>query len=377
LTIETARFAASLPTAPRFSAALDTASHTPLPDGWLIAVTDVVRSRDAIAAGRYKAVNMAGVAMISAAMNELGSQQLPYVFGGDGAALAIAPSEEAAMRDILGRTIVMAAEELELELRAALVPVSRIRADGFDVRVEAVRVSDAIVNYAFSGGGVAHAERLMKAGEYRAAAGAPGTRPNLEGLSCRWTPLRPEGRRIVSLIVEPGANPAAFDASARRLLALLGQDGEGGSPMPADGPGVRWPVAGLELEARATRGSKTLSAMRRALQIQTLLAWVLFRTGIKLGAFDPKRYQRVTGLNTDFRKVQDGLRMTLSLTEGELASLEAFLAKARADGAMRWGMSVQDEAVLTCFVPSVMEDNHFHFLDGAGGGYAAAASAMR
>lgn len=379
MTNDTSRFVASLPVARQFREAFDEKAHVPLPDDWIVAVTDVVRSRDQIAKGRYKAVNMAGVAMISAAMNELGFRDMPYVFGGDGAALALAPVEAETFAPVLSRLVIMAEEELDLELRAALVPVARIRADGFDVRIRPVRVSDSIVNYAFSGGGISHAEQLMKRGEYRVAKGPTGARPNLEGLSCRWTPIRAEGRKIVSLIVEPGREVAAdsFEKEARQILSLLGMDGDGGSPIPQGGPGVTWPVEGSELEARATRGAQSLPAMRFKLWLGTLFAFFLFKTGISVGKFDPKRYQEVTGLNTDFRKMQDGLRMTVSLTPPELVRLETFLESRREKGMLRFGISLQDSAVLTCFVPSVMEDGHFHFLDGAGGGYAAAASAMR
>jgi hypothetical protein len=376
---DTARFVQSLAAAPYFSDAFDEAAHAPIPDDWIIAVTDVVRSRDHIANGRYKAVNMAGVAMISAAMNELGSREIPYVFGGDGAALALAPAEAQQLAPVLGSLIAMIAEELDMELRAALVPMSRIRADGFDVKVRPVRVSDAMTNYAFTGGGISHAEKLMKGGEYRVAKGPAGSRPNLEGLSCRWTPITTQGRKIVSLIVEPGehASTAEFSQIAHRLLAMLGMEGDGGSPIPKAGPGITWPVKGSDLEARATRGNRSLWSMRLLLYVQTLLIWFLFKSGMPLGSFNPVRYQEVTGLNTDFRKVQDGLRMTVSMSPGELEKLNAFLEKHRAEGKLRYGASVQDSAVLTCYVPSVMEDGHFHFLDGAGGGYAAAASAMR
>jgi hypothetical protein len=376
---DTARFVQSLAAAPYFSDAFDEAAHAPIPDDWTIAVTDVVRSRDHIANGRYKAVNMAGVAMISAAMNELGSREIPYVFGGDGAALALAPAEAQQLAPVLGSLIAMIAEELDMELRAALVPMSRIRADGFDVKVRPVRVSDAMTNYAFTGGGISHAEKLMKGGEYRVAKGPAGSRPNLEGLSCRWTPITTQGRKIVSLIVEPGehASTAEFSQIAHRLLAMLGMEGDGGSPIPKAGPGITWPVKGSDLEARATRGNRSLWSMRLLLYVQTLLIWFLFKSGMPLGSFNPVRYQEVTGLNTDFRKVQDGLRMTVSMSPGELEKLNAFLEKHRAEGKLRYGASVQDSAVLTCYVPSVMEDGHFHFLDGAGGGYAAAASAMR
>lgn len=379
VTLATETFVNALPRSSEFSAAFNLLKHVPLPDDWLVAVTDVVQSRQHIAAGRYKAVNMAGVAMISAAMNELGTRELPYVFGGDGAALAVAPQEGAKLADILGRTVVMVSEELGLELRAAMIPVAKIRAGGHDVRICKVRVSDAIDNYAFSGGGVAQAEKLMKAGEYRIEPAAPGSRPDLTGLSCRWTPISAEGKKIVSVIVEPGkkASDEGFVADARGLLAVLGMEGNGGSPVPSEGPGVSWPVRHIDLEAGATHGSKSRLVTRWLLHLQTLLAVILFRTGIKLGGFDPVHYQRTTGINTDFRKVQDGLRMTVSLDPAGIKRMESYLEDLRSKKLVRYGTSTQDQAVLTCFVPSIVEDNHYHFLDGAGGGYAAAASAMR
>jgi hypothetical protein len=116
--------------------------------------------------------------------------------------------------------------------------------------------------------------------------------------------------------------------------------------------------------------------MKLRLLAEMALGYVLFRTGIPLGKFDPKHYARMTSLNTDFRKVQDGLRMTVSLDPAQLQRAERFVDAQRAAGKLRAGFSVQDSAVLTCFVPSITEDNHFHFLDGAGGGYAEAATAM-
>lgn len=376
---DTARFVQALPVARQFAQALDQQGYVPVPEGWWVAVTDVVRSREHITQGRYKAVNMAGVAMISAAMNELGFRDMPYVFGGDGAALALAPAEAQAFSPVLSRVLTMAREELGLEVRGALVPVSRLRLDGFDVLVRPVRVSDTMVNFAFTGGGLARAEQLLKVGEYAVAPAPPGQRPNLEGLSCRWLPVQAPGRKIVSLIVEPGFRSDAdqYRLAAGRLLHVLGQQGVEASPIPAQGPGVGWPTQGLELEARVTRGSARLWAARLKLKLGLALTLLLFRAGWRLGRFDPRHYQRVTGLNTDFRKVQDGLRMTLSLTPVEVDQMIHLLEQERQAGAVRYGLSLQDSAVLTCYVPSVLDDDHLHFLDGAGGGYAAAASAMR
>ncbi|MEM7290188.1 MAG: DUF3095 family protein, partial [Pseudomonadota bacterium] len=97
----------------------------------------------------------------------------------------------------------------------------------------------------------------------------------------------------------------------------------------------------------------------------------------KLGSFDPVHYRECTSANTDYRKIQDGLRMTLSLDKERVDELREMLEKHRASGQLRFGMCEQDQAVLTCYVPSITTDNHFHFLDGAGGGYAAAADDLR
>jgi hypothetical protein len=97
---------------------------------------------------------------------------------------------------------------------------------------------------------------------------------------------------------------------------------------------------------------------------------------MRVGSFDPVRYKQFTSLNTDYRKFQDGLRVTVSLDDAELKRVTDFLGRERDAGTVRYGLCIQDSAILTCYVPSVMSDTHFHFLDGAGGGYAEAAENM-
>ncbi len=79
--------------------------------------------------------------------------------------------------------------------------------------------------------------------------------------------------------------------------------------------------------------------------------------------------------NADFRKFDDGLRMTLDCTLGFADALEARLTAA--DDFANWGLFRQKAAQLTCFVPSITERGHVHFVDGADGGYTMAASAMK
>ncbi len=147
-----------------FAGAADSRRYLALPDDWVIGVCDVVDSTPAIAAGRYKAVNLAGAGSISAVTNALGGRLALSVFGGDGAAFAVPPDEAPAAADALARAAGWVRRELELELRVGMVPVAGIRAAGHDVRVAFWRASEHVRYAMFAGGGVEWAEARLKAG---------------------------------------------------------------------------------------------------------------------------------------------------------------------------------------------------------------------
>ena len=83
-------FYESLPILRDFTRVMDPRLFAPLPDDWMVGVADVVQSTKAIAENRYKAVNMAGAAVIVAITNALDDRDFPFVFGGDGASFAVA-----------------------------------------------------------------------------------------------------------------------------------------------------------------------------------------------------------------------------------------------------------------------------------------------
>lgn len=109
----------------------------------------------------------------------------------------------------------------------------------------------------------------------------------------------------------------------------------------------------------------------------TFLAFIFMRTGLKVGAINPARYRKVTEQNADFRKFDDGLKLTIDCDDATAQSLRELLESARDEGIVEFGLVEQDSALLTCIVPSVKTDDHLHFIDGASGGYAAAAEQMR
>ena len=57
-----------------FTRLMEPSLYLRLPDDWTVGVADIVESTKAIAAKRYKAVNMAGAAVIAAVTNALGAR---------------------------------------------------------------------------------------------------------------------------------------------------------------------------------------------------------------------------------------------------------------------------------------------------------------
>jgi hypothetical protein len=98
---------------------------------------------------------------------------------------------------------------------------------------------------------------------------------------------------------------------------------------------------------------------------------------LRMGRFIPEKYTRELIENSDFRKFDDSLRMVLDCTPELAAEIEDYLKAAATDGVVRYGTHRQNAAMMTCFTPSPMNPNHVHFIDGADGGYALAASVMK
>lgn len=361
-----------------FDRLMDPALYSPLPDDWTVGVADIVESTKAIANQRYKAVNMAGAAVIAAVTNALDGREFPFVFGGDGASFAVAPGDLEAARAALAATATWVREDLDLAMRVALVPVKAVRAQGLDIRVARFGPSPNLSYAMFSGGGIGWADAAMKRGEFAVVAAPPGEQPDLSGLSCRFEEIPSARGLILSVLVVPanGADPAAFRRAIEEIIDLVEGSPDAGRPVPAGGPEIRFPPSGVDYEARAARGGSMLRRRSVVLAV-ALWAYVVMRFGIKVGNFVPKTYMQQVVENSDFRKYDDGLRMILDCTPELERELTQRLAAAASNGIVRYGLHRQDAAMMTCFTPSVMRSDHVHFIDGARGGYASAATALK
>ncbi|WP_107675847.1 DUF3095 domain-containing protein [Agrobacterium sp. LAD9] len=375
-------FLAGLPVFRHFEDVADPALYRALPPGWGLAIADIIDSTAAVGTGRYKAVNMAGAAVISGVSNSLGRHDLPFVFGGDGAAVAVPPQGLPVARAALSNVQRWVKDDLDLAMRVALVPVEDIRKNGFDIRVARFQASEDVSYAMFSGGGNSWAEARMKEGQYALPAAEAGERPDLTGLSCRWNPIPATRGKVVSIIAVPGPSRdmSAFRQLVIDLVDLAEQDARHGHPVPEDGPKLGFVGEGLGLEARAGAAYHDVwGKMRRSFRIlgESLLVNLLSVTGLSFGPFNAVRYRRSVASNTDFRKFDDGLKMTVDIDASRLEKIRTRLEQGRLSGSCYYGLHEQDAALMTCIVPSPLSRDHMHFVDGADGGYAAAASRLK
>ncbi|WP_457302306.1 DUF3095 domain-containing protein, partial [Phyllobacterium sp. P5_D12] len=361
-----------------FEDVADMRNYRPLPDDWCLALADIVQSTRAIEQGRYKAVNMAGASVISALLNALCNHSYPFVFGGDGALVALPASAVDQAKPALAAVQAWVLDVLQLHLRAAIVPMTDIRSAGLDVRVARHKVSRDVAYAMFAGGGASWAESQMKAGNYKVDPAQTGTMPDLHGLSCRWDPIETRNGEIVSIIAVPGRTGPSelFQSVVSDLITIASQQDRASHPIPSEGPPIHFTTQGIATEARARQSKGWGLRHRIAILGEICMAITLDRMGLKVGAFDPKKYKREVARNSDFRKFEDGLKMTIDIDADQLSRIETLLENAADAGTCKFGLHRQQSALMTCFVPTPLAPGHMHFIDGAAGGYAVAASKL-
>jgi hypothetical protein len=350
--------------------------YHPLPDDWIIAVTDVSHSTEAIEQGRYREVNTVGAAVLAAVSNALPDLQLPSTFGGDGASLAAPSPYSSIIKDTLAKTAAWAEDALGLTLRIAVIPIADIRAQQLDVLVARFAPSSNVTYAMFAGGGLAWAERKLKQGGYSVPRAPMGVTADLTGLSCRFAQINTRHGVILSLIVVPRDDPTSFVELIQELLQTLRSDEPGLHPLPAEGP-LPAPT-GDHLDHALEKGSRKMPfAAWAAKCLHAILARVGTPLGIPIDGFHEARFRRELVQNTDYRKFDDGLRMTVDCSSELADVVDERLEEAQRRGACFFGTHRQLAANLTCFVPSPARSDHVHFVDGASGGYAFAAANLK
>jgi len=104
-------------------------------------ITDIVGSTQAIEEGKYKEVNLLGACSIVTVLNTVSQQDIPFVFGGDGASMLIPPEHYSAVKAELLALQSHAQSTFKMTLRIGMVPVKTVIADGYQIEIAKFKVT--------------------------------------------------------------------------------------------------------------------------------------------------------------------------------------------------------------------------------------------
>lgn len=368
-------FYTELPELPNLLELLDQDSFHSAPNDWLVFISDIENSTQAIEKGFYKEVNALGAATIIAISNACNGISFPFVFGGDGACCLIPKSHAQDVRSTLAALRQHALTHMGLKLRIGCVPISLLREKGADIRLAKQSLPAGFQLAHFTGGGLVLADQLIKEDIdiYGISSQESRVKSNLTGLECRWNDVPSVNGRIVTLIVQP-KKPDLSDL--KLLLDLINRLMPPSNPVRTDNLPISWPPQHLGTELAL----KIENMWLRSIIKISLLGWTwlvskLMVSDVKNPNTHAGKYFKEIGENTDHFKIDDYLRTVLDVNEEQSKELEALLAQLHAEGKLNYGTHYSNRCLMTCFVNSL--EKHMHLIDGADGGYTYAASRLK
>jgi DUF3095 family protein len=380
-------FYRDLPIFSDFESVTELDNYTKLPESWHIVAADVQDSTGAIHDGHYKAVNVVGVSVITAITNLTTPHTIPSMFGGDGATLCVPASLVPKAREALIATRHMAIEQFNLNLRIGIVPVDAVRKAGHEVLLAKHRMSEHYTQVAFAGGGVEYAESLIKAdkaGEvYLLENRQYNSNADYSGLECRWNNVPSQHGETIALIVKVLAisteeQAKHYNEIISKVKQIYGDDNSC-RPVSLDALNLtsnNWKL-NHELKVR-TFSRERIDVFKYWLYIrmQIFFGRIFMAFNTKIAGLDWGNYKKDVISNTDFKKFDGTLREVISGTPEQREELNAYLNNMYDKQECVYGIHVSDSALITCMINN-RDGEHYHFVDGADGGYAMAAANMK
>ncbi|NJL34406.1 MAG: DUF3095 domain-containing protein [Chloroflexaceae bacterium] len=333
--------------------------YTPAPRDWYVVVTDIRGSTRAINEGRYKEVNLVGATPIVAILNIDRSIELPYIFGGDGATILIPPSFVERAKGVLAALIEIAAVEFGFDLRAAIVPMTALDDSAYAILVAKIRTSENLEQAAFTGGGLAYIEKLVKdplQGRELLIERAATAAADMGGLECRWQDIPSRHGETVTLLVMatdemPNRSSNIYRDVIEQIEAVYGMPDQF---RPIDISTLRpsFNFGKLSLETRLRVSGRWLGRLLYLwkIWIQNWMLLFLWRNRVELGGVQWDEYLDLLVETSDYRKYDDTLRMVLTGNAVQREALVAYLEQRHQCGDLVYGFSVSESAVMTCVV---------------------------
>lgn len=353
-----------------------------VPDDHVLLITDIQKSTKAIERGLYKEVNALGAAGIIASINSIGSNNLAFVFGGDGCTLLFHESFLQPVLQALKKLQFLAWKEYQLVLRVGYEQSQHLINEGFPLLLLKWQSSPQSTQFSMLGSGVDEAERRIKLdGGLSFSPNETKDYPDLSGFECRWDKVSAQEDMVLSLIVKIDGYKEVdtlnvYHRVYENVLKII----KPRQLHPLTKPGMRATLnpRNMSVETIFRTSPESVQRWEYGLKlfwynivgkICALTNWTPWET-----TWDG--YKNILIASSDFRKMDGYLRMVIRCTKTELSQIKLILEEFRHEEPIVFGMHTSKHALITCMIVDRL-NQQTHFIDGADGGYALAAKEMK
>lgn len=366
-----------LPPMPDFNAIADENQYQAVPEDWTVVITDIKGSTTAIEMGRYRDVNTIGAATIAAAQNAL-QREFPFVFGGDGATLVIPNEDIPKIKAALLGVQNLSTDNFQLTLRIGLVKVRELYQAGHQLKIARHELAAGKCIAMFYGGGLQAAEDKIKNEPHKYNIHAnEETQADLEGLSCRWNPIPNKNGLVLSILVTARGEQkqATYLRVIQELEKILGDKLDHFNPVNIQQASYKTVWDNINSEKKLAPHPWHYSFLWRAFEI--LVCALLFQLRLGQYLMPMKHYEEAMQTHSDYRKFDEMLRMVIDCSEVQKDHIREYFESEQALGNIYFGTHCSKNSLMTCYVNTVNDGDHIHFIDGDNGGYAIAAKEMK
>lgn len=347
-----------------------------VPQDWQVIITDIQHSTDAVNAGQHKDVNLIATGSIVALLNIVYKNGIivPFFFGGDGATFIVPPN---IVDDVMKALLIYKQNTFtafNLTLRAGIVSVKEIYAEGHVLLISKFASSKNLVIPILLGDGLDYAERIIKGDDYLYSGVDPENyEPDLSGMQCRWDEIAPpkaDDEIVTMLVVSRNSAYQAKPFSA--VIGLI--DKIYGLPE------MRQPISVSKLAFNTSfnnLGREMKSQLGKINLVKLLKAYFINLYGIIFFKTERgRKYLRRLVEMSDTLVLDGRINTVITGSKTQRANIIRALDKMEKSGEILYGMHVSSASVMSCYVRD-LEDDHIHFIDGAEGGYTKAAIALK
>lgn len=356
-----------------FSNISEASIYKDLPNNWYVLLSDVKGSTKAIKDGKYKEVNMVGALCVISVLNIDEKLDLPFIFGGDGAFLLIPKSLIFKAKQAFLNVQKIAKDSYSLDLRIALVPISKIYEDNKKIQIAKYEVSKDYFQAFIKGGGLEYTDLLLKKDEtfHINEELDKSFKVDISGLECRWEPVKTPKDENITILIK-AFNESDYKYILDKLDEILGSN-ISRNPILNENLLLSFEDENLDREALLiSLNPLKRFFVRQGLKFINLLGNILMNSKIQTWS----KYKNRVVSTTDTEKFDDMLRMVVATTYKQSMLLEDYLKEQEKKKKLVYGLHKSDSSLMTCLIFE-RHGKHIHFVDGSNGGYAIAAKNLK